>query len=100
MTNSTQTDEARGADTIHYTNPFSGARGNLAAYSAIEECMRALYAMTTRGGRGTYYNVGGTLYGPDDLYRIYSGALDAIRLADPTQRAVEADDGRPGGDAA
>ncbi len=74
---------------MNYTSVFTGQADDQAVYVDLTYCARGLFQLASQS-RGTWYQVGGKLYGAEQLYRIQIDAITALRLADPTQRIEEA----------
>ena len=75
---------------MNYTSVFTGQTDDQAVYVDLTYCARGLYQLACNGGRG-YYRIGNALYGLGQLYRTQLDAIDALRLADPTQRVAESE---------
>ncbi len=74
---------------MNYTSVFTGQADDQAVYVDLTYCARGLYQLAIQR-RGTYYMVGERTYTAHELCNIQLGAIDALRLADPTQRVEEA----------
>ena len=75
---------------MNYTSVFTGQTDDQAVYVDLTYCARGLFQLASQTSRSALYMVGQRLYTADQLYRIQIDAIDALRLADPTQRIEEA----------